>query len=54
MAIVDRHGLPLSVGTHAANYHEIRFVQLSLDFYLLETTLDRLIGDKTYDNDPLD
>jgi hypothetical protein len=24
MAIVDRHGLPLSVSTHAANHHEIR------------------------------
>jgi hypothetical protein len=23
MAIVDRHGLPLSVGTHAANHHEV-------------------------------
>ena len=25
MAIVDRHGLPLSVSTHAANHHEVRF-----------------------------
>jgi hypothetical protein len=23
MAIVDRHGLPLSVSTHAANHHRI-------------------------------
>src|SRR5262245_48879422 len=23
MAIVDRHGLPLSVSTHAANHHEV-------------------------------
>jgi hypothetical protein len=23
MAVVDRHGLPLSVSTHAANHHEI-------------------------------
>jgi len=28
MAIVDRHGLPLSVSTHAANHHEVRLVQL--------------------------
>ena len=27
MAIVDRHGLPLSVSTHAANHHEVRLVQ---------------------------
>jgi Putative transposase of IS4/5 family (DUF4096) len=25
MAIVDRHGLPLSVSTHAANHHEVRW-----------------------------
>ncbi|MBO0732912.1 MAG: IS5 family transposase [Methylocapsa sp.] len=29
MAIVDRHGLPLSVSTHAANHHEVRLVQLA-------------------------
>ena len=32
MAIVDRHGLPLSVSTHAANHHEVRLVQLFLTF----------------------
>jgi hypothetical protein len=32
MAIVDRHGLPLSVSTHAANHHEVRLVQLCFDF----------------------
>jgi transposase len=30
MAIVDRHGLPLLVSTHAANHHEVRLVQLFL------------------------
>jgi len=30
MAIVDRHGLPLAVSTHAANHHEVTLVQLSL------------------------
>ena len=29
MAIVDRHGLPRSVSTHAANHHEVRLVLLS-------------------------
>ena len=28
MAIVDRHGLPLSMSTHAANHHEVTLVQL--------------------------
>src|SRR5215467_8264565 len=37
MAIVDRHGLPLSVSTHAANHHEVRLVQLCFDFYMIET-----------------
>jgi transposase len=35
MAIVDRHGLPLSVSTHAANHHEVRLVQLCFDFYMI-------------------
>ena len=35
MAIVDRHGLPLSVSTHAANHHEVRSVQLCFDFYMI-------------------
>ena len=34
MTIVDRHGLPLSVSTHAANHHEVRLVQLCFDFYI--------------------
>lgn len=54
MAIVDRHGLPLSVSTHAANHHEVTLVQLSFDFYMVEAKPDKLIGDKAYDSDPLD
>jgi hypothetical protein len=33
VAIVDRHGLPLSVSTHAADHHEVRLAQLCFDFY---------------------
>jgi transposase len=54
MAIVDRHGLPLSVSTHAANHHEITLVQLSFDFYMIEAKPEHLIGDKAYDSDKLD
>jgi transposase len=54
MAIVDRHGLPLSVSTHAANHHEITLVQLSFDFYMIEAKPQHLIGDKAYDSDKLD
>jgi hypothetical protein len=38
MAIVDRHGLPLSVSTHAANHHEVRLIQLCFDFYMIHST----------------
>lgn len=54
LTIVDRHGLPLSVSTHAANHHEVTLVQLSLDFYMLEAKSEHLIGDRAYDSDPLD
>src|SRR5262249_238574 len=43
MAIVDRHGLPLSVSTHAANHHEVRLVQLCFDFYMIEAKPENLI-----------
>src|SRR5213595_2660122 len=54
MAIVDRHGLPLSVSTHAANHHEVTPVQLSFDFYMIEAKPQNLIGDKAHDSDALD
>jgi transposase len=54
MAIVDRHGLPLTVSTHAANQHEVRLVQLCFDFYMIEAKPENLIGDRAYDSDPLD
>jgi transposase len=54
LAIVDRHGLPLSVSTHAANHHEVTVVQLRFDFYTLEAKPEHLIGDRAYDSDGLD
>ncbi|MGE3531652.1 MAG: IS5 family transposase [Steroidobacteraceae bacterium] len=54
MAIVDRHGLPLAVSTHAANHHEVTLVQLSVDFYMIEAKPENLIGDRAYDSDKLD
>ena len=49
-----RHGLPLSVNTHAANHHEVRLVQLCFDFYMIEAEPENLIGNSAYDSDPLD
>jgi transposase len=54
MEIVDRHGLPLAVSTHAANHHEVTLVQLSFDFYMIEAKPENLIGDRAYDSDQLD
>ena len=54
MAIVDRHGLPLAVSTHAANHHEVTLVQPSFDFYMIEAKPENLIGDRAYDSDKLD
>jgi IS5 family transposase len=54
LAIVDRHGLPLSVSTHAANHHEVTLMQLSFDFYMIEAKPQNLIGDRAYDSDALD
>jgi len=54
LGIVDRHGLPLSVSTHAANHHEVTLVQLSFDFYMIEAKPENLIGDRAYDSDRLD
>lgn len=50
MAIVDRHGLPLAVSTHAANRHEVILVQLSFDLYMIEAKPDHLTGDRAYDS----
>ena len=54
MGIVDRHGLPLAVCTHAANHHEVTLVQLTFGFYMIEAKPEKLIGDKAYDSDELD
>src|SRR5262245_17395409 len=54
MAIVDRHGLPLSVSTHAANHYEVRLVQLCFDFYMIEAKPENLIGDRAYRRDGIE
>jgi hypothetical protein len=47
MAIVDRHGVPLAVCTHAANHHEVTLVQLTFDFYMIEAKPENLTGDRS-------
>lgn len=36
LAIVNQHGLPLSVSPHAANHHKVTLVRHSFVFYMLE------------------
>jgi len=48
LAIVDRHGLPLSASTHAAHHHEVTLVQLSFDFSMLEAKPEHLQAGASY------
>lgn len=52
-AIVDSHGLPLTVSTPAANL-QVNQVQLSFDFYMIGAKPENLIGNRAYDSDKLD
>jgi len=49
IAIVDRHGLPLAVTTHAASHQEVTLVQLTFDFYMIEAEPGNLIGRQRHD-----
>lgn len=53
LAIVDKHGLPLSISMHAANHDEVTLVQLSFDFYMIKAKPDHPIGDRAYGSDSL-
>lgn len=54
MAVADRSGLPVSVCIASASPHETTLVQDVLDRRFVAEKPQRLIGDKAYDNDPLD
>jgi hypothetical protein len=54
VAVVDRTDLPVAVHTAAATPHEVTLVLETLTATFPSEHPDRLIGDKTYDNDPLD
>jgi hypothetical protein len=43
MAIIERHGLPPTAKTHAANHHEVTLVRLSFDFWMIEAKPKNLI-----------
>lgn len=53
MVLVDARGLPLAIDTAPANRHESQLVQHLFDFMMIDNLLERVIGDKAYDSDPL-
>ena len=54
MAIVDSHGLPVSVCIESASPHEVTLVEKTLEHLFVKNKPQRLIGDKAYDSDGLD
>lgn len=54
MVLVDAQGLPVAVDTAPANRAECHLVQQLFDFMMPLEPVERVIGDKAYDSDPLD
>ncbi len=54
MAIADRFGLPVAIHVESATPHEITLVAPTRAANVIDTSPERLIGDKAYDSDPLD
>lgn len=54
MAIADASGLPISLWAGAANTHEVKLVEKTIDSKHVKGRPQVLIGDMAYDSDPLD
>ncbi|MGA1980377.1 MAG: IS5 family transposase [Sedimentisphaerales bacterium] len=54
MGLTDAFGLPIAVDATSASPCEIKLVDDTLDACFLENVPQKVIGDKTYDSDPLD
>jgi transposase len=54
MAVAGRAGLPLGACAASAAPHEVTLVAATLDSRFVAPLPRRLIGDRTYDADPLD
>jgi transposase len=54
MGLTDAFGLPIAVDAASASPCEIKLVDNILDACFLENVPRKVIGDKTYDSDPLD
>ncbi len=53
MAAANSAGFPVAVSVGSALPHEVTLVEDVLEAHFTEDLLDRLIGDKIYDSDPL-
>jgi transposase len=54
MAFSDGSSVPLALHAESASPHEVSLVEATLASAFLKEKLERLIGDKAYDSDPLD
>jgi transposase len=54
MAVADGAGFPVALSVRSASPHEVRLVEETLNKRLVEEKLERLIGNRAYDSDPLD
>src|SRR4030043_17759 len=54
MGLTDAFGLPIAVDATSASPCEIKLVDDTFDACFLENVPQKVIGDKTYDSDPLD
>jgi IS5 family transposase len=53
MALSEGSSVPLALHTESASSHEVSLVEATLASGLVKEKPERLIGDKTYDSDPL-
>ena len=54
MAFSDGSSTPLALHTESASPHEVTLVEATLESSFLKEKPERLVGDRTYDSDPLD
>src|SRR5215211_7592017 len=54
MAFSDGSSVPLALHTESASPHEVTLVEATLESSFLKEKPERLVGDRTYDSDPLD
>lgn len=54
MAVSDSHGTPIAVLVGSASPHEVTLVEATLKECFVHGPIEKLIGDKAYDSDPLD